>query len=149
MAISGEGIHLREYLKIVVKHRKTVAGFFIITFVLVMLGTFAQTPQYKATTRAIIDMAGEVSANGGGGGGGAGSIQGQDDPCCYDDGNPGEDGALGSSPADGGADVGAWSAAGGRGGTTTQAAQSGSPGGGDGNGGSGGGGAGRVAIQTP
>jgi capsular exopolysaccharide synthesis family protein len=57
MAISGEGIHLREYLKIVVKHRKTVGGFFIITFVLVMLGTFAQTPQYKATTRAIIEKA--------------------------------------------------------------------------------------------
>lgn len=57
MAISSEGTHLRDHLKIVVKHRKMVAIFFITTFVLVMLGTFAQTPQYEATTSAIIEKA--------------------------------------------------------------------------------------------
>jgi capsular exopolysaccharide synthesis family protein len=57
MAISGEGFHLRDYLKIISKHRKTIAVFFVTTIVLAMIGTFAQTPRYQATTRAIIERA--------------------------------------------------------------------------------------------
>lgn len=57
MSIEGEGINLRDYLRIISKHRRTVVGFFVTTFVLVILGTFALTPQYKATSQVIIEKA--------------------------------------------------------------------------------------------
>lgn len=65
MAIEGEGLNFRDYLKIVKKNRKTVAVFFVTTFVLVIMGTLAQTPQYRATTRAIIEKASSDPLSGG------------------------------------------------------------------------------------
>jgi len=57
MPIKSEGNHLRDYWKIAIKHRKTVAGFFVTIFLLVMLATFVVTPQYMATTNVIIEKA--------------------------------------------------------------------------------------------
>ena len=57
MPIEREGTHLLDYLKVVGKQRKMVGGFFVTTFVLVMLGTFAATPLYQGTTQVIIEKA--------------------------------------------------------------------------------------------
>jgi len=57
MPIEGEGIHLRDGLRIIGKHRRVVVLFFVSTFTLVMLGTFSVTPQYRATTQVIIEKA--------------------------------------------------------------------------------------------
>ena len=48
-------IHLRDYLRIIVKRRTLVASFFVVTFVVVFIGTFAATPQYEATTQLLIE----------------------------------------------------------------------------------------------
>ena len=57
MPIEGEGIHLRDGLRIVGKHRRLVVLFFVSTFTLVMLGTFSVTPLYRGTTQVIIEKA--------------------------------------------------------------------------------------------
>jgi polysaccharide biosynthesis transport protein len=55
MLITNQDMHLRDYLKVIKKHRRTVATFFCITFVVVLLGTFAATPQYEGTTKVMIE----------------------------------------------------------------------------------------------
>ena len=52
-----EGIQLLDYLRVVSKHRKMIVGFFVTTFLVVMLATFSLTPQYKGTTQVIIEKA--------------------------------------------------------------------------------------------
>jgi polysaccharide biosynthesis transport protein len=52
-----EGIQLLDYLRVVRKHRKTIVGFFVTTFLVVMLATFSLTPQYQGTTQVIIEKA--------------------------------------------------------------------------------------------
>src|SRR4030042_1775750 len=48
-------IHLRDYLRIVYKRRYTVYTFFVIVFVVVLIGTLSSTPIYRASTKVIIE----------------------------------------------------------------------------------------------
>ncbi|MEW6594354.1 MAG: polysaccharide biosynthesis tyrosine autokinase [Thermodesulfobacteriota bacterium] len=48
-------IHLRDYLRVILKRRTLVANFFVVTVVLVLIGTFAATPRYEATTQLLIE----------------------------------------------------------------------------------------------
>jgi hypothetical protein len=84
-----------------------------------------------------IENTGRLSANGGGGGAGGGSVG---------NGGAGEDGALGVSPAKGGATSGMYSAAGGDGAAGGTAARPGAPGPESGNAGGGGGGLGQIQL---
>ncbi len=48
-------IHLRDYLKVIYKRRYTVYTFFIIVFIIVLIGTLSTTPVYKASTKVLIE----------------------------------------------------------------------------------------------
>ena len=48
-------IHLRDYLRTIYKRRYTVYTFFIIVFVVVLIGTLSATPIYRATTAVLIE----------------------------------------------------------------------------------------------
>lgn len=48
-------IHLRDYLKVVTKRRHTVATFFVIVFILVVVGTLSSRSLYMASTKILID----------------------------------------------------------------------------------------------
>jgi succinoglycan biosynthesis transport protein ExoP len=48
-------IHLREYLRVVLKRRYTVFTFFLIVFVVVLIGTLSSTPVYQASTKVLIE----------------------------------------------------------------------------------------------
>jgi succinoglycan biosynthesis transport protein ExoP len=48
-------IHLRDYLRTIYKRRYTVYTFFVIVFVVVLIGTLSTTPIYKATTEVLIE----------------------------------------------------------------------------------------------
>jgi capsular exopolysaccharide synthesis family protein len=48
-------IHLRDYLRTIYKRRYTVYTFFIIVFVVVVIGTLSTTPIYRATTEVLIE----------------------------------------------------------------------------------------------
>jgi uncharacterized protein involved in exopolysaccharide biosynthesis len=47
-------IHLRDYLKVVLKRRYMVVTFFIVVFVTTVIGTFSARPAYQATTKVLI-----------------------------------------------------------------------------------------------
>ena len=47
--------HIREYLKVLRKRRALAARFFAVIFGLVLVWTFIQTPQYRGTTKVIIE----------------------------------------------------------------------------------------------
>ena len=55
MAVQDEEIHLRDYLRVIGKRRGLVATFFIVTFVVVLIGTFAATPMYNGTAKVMIE----------------------------------------------------------------------------------------------
>jgi len=55
MSMQNEDIHLRDYLRVVSKRRGLVATFFIVTFVIVLIGTFAAVPIYKGTAKVMIE----------------------------------------------------------------------------------------------
>ncbi len=55
MATEHEGILLRDYLKVVSKRRSVAISFGVTSFALVMLVTFALTPQYQGTTQVLIE----------------------------------------------------------------------------------------------
>jgi capsular exopolysaccharide synthesis family protein len=48
-------IHLRDYLRTIYKRRYTVYTFFIIVFIVVLIGTLSTTPIYRATTSVLIE----------------------------------------------------------------------------------------------
>ena len=48
-------IHLRDYLKILYKRKYTVLTFFIIVFVVVLIGALSTTPVFEATTKVLIE----------------------------------------------------------------------------------------------
>ncbi|WP_432822912.1 GumC family protein [Trichloromonas sp.] len=52
-----EEIHLRDYLKVITKHRNLVIAVFALIFVAVALYTFSTTPLYKGTTKVLIEKA--------------------------------------------------------------------------------------------
>lgn len=55
MDFNAKQIDLRDYLRVVQKHRWTIATVFCVIFVSVLLFTFTATPIYQATTRLIIE----------------------------------------------------------------------------------------------
>jgi len=48
-------IHLRDYIRIIKKRRFTVCTFFIITFLVVFIGTFTAAPVFRASTKVLIE----------------------------------------------------------------------------------------------
>ena len=48
-------LHLRDYINIIGKRRRSAVTFFAIIFVLVVIGVFSMTPKYKATTKLLIE----------------------------------------------------------------------------------------------
>jgi capsular exopolysaccharide synthesis family protein len=48
-------IHLRDYLRTIYKRRYTVYTFFVIVFIVVLIGTLSTTPIYRATTSVLIE----------------------------------------------------------------------------------------------
>ena len=48
-------IHLRDYIQVILKRKSTVSIFFLITFLVVLIGTFTATPQYLASTKVLIE----------------------------------------------------------------------------------------------
>jgi len=48
-------IHLRDYLRVIEKRRFTVITFFVVVFVVVLIGTLTSTPVYQATTKVLIE----------------------------------------------------------------------------------------------
>lgn len=48
-------IHLKDYLTIVKKRKATIATFFILTFLVVVIFTFTATPLYRAATKVMIE----------------------------------------------------------------------------------------------
>lgn len=62
--IEEKEIHLRDYLRIILKRRNTVLTFFVIITVAFIIGAFSATPVYRATTRVLIEKgeSGNLSA---------------------------------------------------------------------------------------
>ncbi|HWR58199.1 MAG TPA: hypothetical protein VN328_04850, partial [Thermodesulfovibrionales bacterium] len=50
-----EEIHIRDYLKVVLKRRHSALTFFAVIVLVVTVGTLTTTPVYKAGTRVLID----------------------------------------------------------------------------------------------
>ncbi len=48
-------IHLRDYLRVVKKRKSTILTFFLLTLVIVTLGTFTATPMYRAATKVMVE----------------------------------------------------------------------------------------------
>jgi succinoglycan biosynthesis transport protein ExoP len=48
-------IHLRDYLRIIYKRRYTAFTFFIIVFIVVLIGTLSTTPVYRASTKVLLE----------------------------------------------------------------------------------------------
>ena len=48
-------IHLRNYLRVIIKRRYTVYTFFAIVFAVTLIVTFSTTPIYTATTKVLIE----------------------------------------------------------------------------------------------
>jgi capsular exopolysaccharide synthesis family protein len=58
-----EELHLRDYLKVIVKRRNSVLTFAAIIMVMVSISTLSETPFYRATTRVLIDKEGSNIVN--------------------------------------------------------------------------------------
>lgn len=48
-------IHLRDYFRVIKKRSYTLYTFFIISFILVLIGTYTATPVYMASTKVLIE----------------------------------------------------------------------------------------------
>ena len=48
-------IHIRDYIRVILKRKAIVFTFFLITFLVVVIGTFTATPQYFAFTKVLIE----------------------------------------------------------------------------------------------
>ena len=48
-------IHLRDYLRVIQKRKSIIATFFLITFIVVVIGTFSATPIYEASTQILVE----------------------------------------------------------------------------------------------
>jgi len=60
-------IHLRDYIRVILKRKSTVVSFFMITFLVVATVTFTATPKYLATTKVLIEQNDANPLYGGGG----------------------------------------------------------------------------------
>ena len=54
--VESEDIHLRDYLKVILKRKRIILVFFITTVVVVLLATLQSTPLYTATTRLKVEQ---------------------------------------------------------------------------------------------
>ena len=48
-------IHLRDYIRVIRKRKSIVVTFFLITFLVVVIGTFTATPLYRASTKILVE----------------------------------------------------------------------------------------------
>lgn len=48
-------IHLRDYLRIIIKRKGSILTFFVLTFLIVIIATFTATPLYLAGTKVMIE----------------------------------------------------------------------------------------------
>lgn len=48
-------IHLRDYLRLIAKRKSTVCTFFVITLVVVIIGTFTATPIFKSSAKVMVE----------------------------------------------------------------------------------------------
>ncbi len=55
--MTEEEIHLRDYLKVISKHKALIFLFLIVTMIVVIFGTLSTTPQYMGTTSVMIEKA--------------------------------------------------------------------------------------------
>jgi len=55
--MNPEEIHLRDYLKVIRKYRALIIVFMLVTFAVVVLGTFSATPQFLGSTKVMIEKA--------------------------------------------------------------------------------------------
>lgn len=53
--IEEKEIHLRDYARVIQKRRSTVLVFFVITFIVVLIGTLSATPMYMATANLLVE----------------------------------------------------------------------------------------------
>lgn len=51
----AQDVHLREYVRVILKRRYAVISFFVLFFSLVVVGTFTATPKYMASTKLLIE----------------------------------------------------------------------------------------------
>ena len=48
-------VHLRDYIHVISKRKSTISVFFIITFLVIAIGTFTVRPKYMASTKVMIE----------------------------------------------------------------------------------------------
>jgi exopolysaccharide transport family protein len=58
-----EELHLRDYLKVIIKRKNSVLTFAAIIIVVISASTLSETPFYRATTRVLIDKEGSNIVN--------------------------------------------------------------------------------------
>lgn len=51
----NDEIHLKNYLRVILKRKYTVATFFIVIFVIALMGSLSYTPVYTASTKLLIE----------------------------------------------------------------------------------------------
>lgn len=61
--LEEESLHLRDYLKVIIKRRNSVVTFAAVIVIIVSVGALRETPVYKATTRVLIDKEGSNVIN--------------------------------------------------------------------------------------
>ncbi|MBC8317776.1 MAG: polysaccharide biosynthesis tyrosine autokinase [Desulfobulbaceae bacterium] len=64
--IEEQEIHLRDYLRVIQKRKSIIATFFVITFIVVLIGTFSATPIYQASTQILVEKSDNTPLTGGG-----------------------------------------------------------------------------------
>ncbi len=57
MTTNNTGFQLRDYLRVIKKHRRVVWFFLAATFLVTVVGTFTATPQYEGTAKIILEKA--------------------------------------------------------------------------------------------
>ncbi|WP_136809823.1 GumC family protein [Desulfosediminicola flagellatus] len=53
--IEEQRLHLRDFLRVIQKRQFIIATFFLITFIVVVIGTFSATPIYEASTQILVE----------------------------------------------------------------------------------------------
>ena len=51
----NDEIHLKNYLRVILKRKYTVVTFFIVIFVIALMGSLSYTPVYTASTKLLIE----------------------------------------------------------------------------------------------
>lgn len=63
--IEEQRLHLRDFLKVILNRKSIIATFFLITFIVVVIGTFSATPVYEASTQILVEKSDPTSLTGG------------------------------------------------------------------------------------